>query len=236
MINLKVAAVAMLLCGLLVAGGASAAITVYSTYMDFQGIDPDPSFDLDGSPIVFTQTTASYLSVSTTDSSRWFFAGQQSYTSDYTSDWTDSTWFEKTNSESYMNVDKAVVNSTGSSFSGYTITLHVATLVADSLTINGASFDATISTVTDSYGDVTTTISILFDTPIASGESFDLSYILDLNGVVTPPPDDGTYGIDEGGTLSDTVSVDEVAEAPEPATLTLLGLGAAALFARRRRV
>ncbi len=221
MLKFKLIIVALLVCVLPGAIPALASITVESTYMDYRGIDPDPDFDWDSSPIWFTQTTDSYLASDDSDINRWHFQGEQEFSYDYSSG-EDSTWFLKTGDEKYMNVDKLVINNSGSSFTAYTITLYVATLVEDSLSITGVDFDASISTVTDSYGDVTTTILIVFETPVASGESFELSYILDLSGVEPAPPAAGEYGVDENPAI------------PEPATMAMLGLGATVLLGRHR--
>lgn len=218
-VNVMVVLVVMLLSGAV----ATADITVISSPMDFQGFDPDPDFDNDYGHVWFTETTPPWLAQDGSDANYWYFRGRQEYSPQFQIGGGGTTWFQKTGDEEYMEVSKTIVNNTSQAFTGYTITLRVATLVDDSLTIDGEGYTMTMSLDQDYYGNWITTISIDFDEAILSGESFDLSYILDLTGVIPPPPPDGGFG-DDGSP-----------ELPEPAALGLLCCGGALLITKKIR-
>ena len=215
--------VILVLCVLFFGGVASAEIVITDSSMDFQ-LDPDPDFDNDSSAVWFTETTPPYLEQDGSDANYWYFRGRQEYSPSWQPGGTGTTWFQKTGDEEYLEMDKAIVNSTSQAFVGYTITLRVATLKDGSLDIDGVGYTVDIDVTYDYYGNYITTISIVFDQPVQAGESFDLGYTLDLSSVIPPPPGDGEFG-DEGGP-----------DTPEPATLAVLMTGALMLIIRRRRL
>lgn len=215
--------VILVLCVLLFGGVATAEISIIDSSMDFQLV-PDPDFDNDYSAVWFTETTPPYLAQDGSDANYWYFRGRQEYSPSWQPGGTGTTWFQKTGDEEFLEMDKVIVNNTTEAFHGYTITLRVATLVDGSLDIDGVGYSMDIDVSYDYYGNYITTISIIFDEVVLAGESFDLSYTLDLSSVIPPPPPDGGFG-DEGGP-----------DVPEPATLVVLMTGAFMLIIRRRRL
>ncbi len=211
-------------CVLFFVGGvASADILINNSSMDFQ-LDPDPDFDNDYSDVRFTETTPPYLQQDGSDANYWYFRGRQEYSPSWQPGGTGTTWFQKTGNEEFLEMDKVIANSTTEAFTGYTITLRVATLKDGSLDIDGVGYTMDMDVTLDYYGNYITRISIVFDNPLQVGESFDLSYTLDIGGIIPPPPPDGGFG-DEGGP-----------ETPEPATLAVLMTGSFMLIIRRRRL
>ena len=222
MFRYKLGAVAALACVLLGGLPAPADISVIDSSMDFL-TDPDPAFDNDLGAVRFTETGGvPYLRQNESDAYRWHFQGQREYSSAWTGG-TNSTWFMKTGEETHMEVSNTIVNNSSTAFTGYTIKLSVATLVDGSFNIDGVGYTMDMDLTVDYWGNYITVISLTFDELILAGESFDISYVLDLSSVIPPPPGDGEFG-DEG---SPTV--------PEPAAMVLLGLGSVAMLLRRRR-
>jgi len=222
MLAYKLRAVVAFACVMLCSLPAMADITVYSSSMDFQ-TDPEPEFDNDSSAVWFTETGGvPYLRQNDSDAYRWHFQGRKEYSSSWTGG-TNSTWFMKTGEETHMEVDNTVVNNSSTAFTGYTITLSVATLVDGSFDIDGVGYTMDLDLTMDYYGNYITVITLAFDEAILAGESFDISYVLDLSGVVPPPPPDGGYGVDDDPTV------------PEPAAMVLLSLGSVGALLRRRR-
>ncbi len=213
----------LVLCVFLFAGVASADIVINNTSMDFQ-LDPDPDFDNDYGDVWFTETTPPHLFQDGSDPDCWHFRGRQEYRPDWQSNGSYMTWFQKTGEETTLEMDKVIVNNTSEAFIGYTITLRVATLVDDSLEIDGVGYTMDIDVSYDYYGNPITIISIVFDQAIQVGDSFDLGYALDLSGIDPPPPPNGGFG--DGG----------APETPEPATLVVLMAGSFMLIVRRRRL
>jgi hypothetical protein len=212
----------LVLCVLLFGGVATADIVINNSSMDFQ-LNTDPGFDNDYSDVWFTETTPPYLGYDS-DPNHWYFRGRQEYRPDWQSNGSSMTWFQKTADEESLEMDKTIVNSTSEAFTGYTITLRVATLVEGSLEIDGVGYTMDIEVSYDYYGNPITIISIVFDQAIQIGDSFELGYVLDLSGIAPPPPPDGGFG--DGGTP----------ETPEPATLVVLMAGSFMLVVRRRRL
>lgn len=223
---LAAAAVAFLVAASPVLAGQT-GVAVIETDLDFRGFPAEPTFDYDSSPVYFGPSGGSpYLSADADDDSKWFFKGRQEYSVDYPSTAIGNTLFGRTSADvTTLMIDKDVVNTTGSTFNGYTITLARALLVENSLVITGVDYTLDIAKTTDSYGNINTTITITFDQPVADEDLFHLSYAVDISGIAVtaaPPPDD--FEIGEGGP-----------HAPEPGTLALLAMGSAMLFKRRRQ-
>ncbi len=201
-------------------------VVIDYTHLDFQDFVPEPEFDWDESPVHFKPKNDQQTYLGATDSDdTWFFRGTVEYTGDY-SEGNARTWFLRTSDVRYLEIDKDVVNTSEHQFNGYTITLENALYVQDSLAITGVGYTMDVEETADTWGNVNTTISIVFDEAVAVGDTFHLTYLVDIDHIeVVDPPSDPGFGVGDGGDPG----------VPEPGTLAMLAMGTALLVQRRRR-
>lgn len=235
----RLSALIALIAVLYLASAASAIIIIKDTSMDYilNGIT-DPAFDdgADGTAdaqaaVEFRRGTLNMLSPDGTDESTWYFRGQATYTPKYDGS-AAYTQMQRTNNEKLVKVTREIVNNTDKEFAGYRIIIDKADYVDASLSYNGVTLRIDPQVQKGEYGQGfrQTYIDLTFENLVKPGESFTLQYTMDIHRIsnVEYTEPSGDFGDESGFSGGDP-------QAPEPATMSLLGIGSLLALLRRSR-